>query len=106
MMIRSFVEDELSEEFSQTLSVIADDETSNNAASSARMKKTAKSKCLLNFVDAIYGGSPSSALSSSCSSSSGDSILSSHDYDHYFDLCGKSMKRTRGAQTRMCFVNV
>ena len=102
----SFVEDELSEEFSQTLSVIADDETSNNAASSPRMKKTAKSKCLLDFVDAIYGGSPSSALSSSCSSSSGGSILSSHDYDHYFDLCGKSMKRTRGAQTRMCFVNV
>ena len=103
----SFVEDELSEEFSQTLSVIADDETSNNTASSPRMKKTAKSKCLLDFVDVIYGGSPSSASSSSCSSSSGESILSSHDYDHYFDLCindddghgmRKSMKRSRDAQ--------
>jgi hypothetical protein len=101
----SFVEDELSEEFSQTLSVIAHDETYDNAASSPRMKKTAKSKCLLDFVDAIYGGSSSSASSSSFSSAGDDSILTSHDYDHYFDLCGndddghgmrKSMKHSRG----------
>ena len=82
----SFVEDELSDELSLALNVIADYETCDNAASSPRMKKSAKSNCLLDFVDAICGGSPPSASSSSWSSAGGDSMLTSHDNDFYFDL--------------------
>jgi len=70
----SFVEDELSDELSLALNVVAHDETCDNAASSPRMKKSAKSNCLLDFVDTTYGGSPPSASSSSWSSAGGDSI--------------------------------
>jgi hypothetical protein len=87
----SFIEDELSDEFSLALS--------DDTVSSPRLKKTIKSNCLLDFADAIYGGSSSSASSSSCSSADSDLLLYAHDYNHYFDLCrgydhsiGKLMK--------------
>jgi len=82
----SFVENELSDEFSLALNVVSDDETCDDATSSPRMKKTATSKCLLDLVDDSSGESPSLASSSVCSCMSDDSIVPSHDYDIYFDL--------------------
>jgi hypothetical protein len=49
------------------------------------MKKTVKSGCLLDLINRIYGGSLSSASSSSCSSSAGDaSLVISHAYYERF----------------------
>ncbi|KAL3776015.1 hypothetical protein ACHAW5_007097 [Stephanodiscus triporus] len=82
----SFVEDELVDEFSLALSVIPDDQTYDNASSSPpRMKKTAKSQCLIDLVEDSKGGSQLSCSSSSIESD--DSMAPSHDDDHYFDFC-------------------
>jgi hypothetical protein len=62
----SFVKYELSNKFSLALSVSTNDKTYDNALSLSRLKKTAKSKCLLNFPNAIYGGSLLTASSLSC----------------------------------------
>jgi hypothetical protein len=64
----SSAEDELVDEFSLALSVIADDQTYDNAASSPRMKKTAKSKCLIDLVEDCKNGSQLSCSSSSIES--------------------------------------
>ena len=82
----SLDEYELSDELSLAFNVVADDETCDDAASLPRMKKTAKTKCLLDLVDASSGESMSLASSLLCSCRSDGSIVPSHDYDFYFDL--------------------
>ena len=67
---------ELGDEFSLALGVVFD--VDDEAASLPRMKKTVKSECLLDLANGIYGGSPSSASSSSCSIAGDDSLVTSH----------------------------
>jgi len=96
----SLFEDELSYEFSWALRVVTDDDTRDDAESSRRMRKTARSKCL---SDEVYGGSPSTESSSSCSSADDESLLAtshdydrpSHDYDHYSDLYDDDVRGMR-----------